>query len=55
MKTQEKGEDVNVTDTTCLCSPTIAFEYHLKLNIAIPSSAPLFTFEMGEGRWVLMR
>ena len=53
MKMRERGEDVNVTDTTCLCSPTTAFKHHP--NNAIPGSAPLFTFEPGDGWWVPMR
>jgi len=39
-KTKEKGDEVNVTDSTCPCSATTALEHHLSSNVAIPLSAP---------------
>src|SRR5882724_3215462 len=54
-KMQEKGEDINLTDSTCLCSPTTMFEHHLLSNNTIPTSTPLFAFETGNGFWALMR
>jgi len=54
-KTKEKGEDVNITDSMCQCSATMAFEHHLSSNISIPNSALLFAFETGDSKWSPMR
>ena len=54
-KTKEKGEDVNITDSTCQCSTMIAFEHHLSSNKMIPDSTPLFTFKTGIDTWSPMR
>ena len=54
-KTWEKGEDIYVTDSTCLCSPTSTLEHHLQSNKDVPTSAPLFAYESGDGLWALMR
>ena len=50
-KTKAHGEDVNITDSTCPCSPISAFEHHLLSNSDIPSNAPLFAYETGNGTW----
>ena len=44
---KENGEDVNVTDSTCQCSPTTALEHHLTSNSTVPAHFPLFAFETG--------
>ena len=54
MKTKETGEDVNITDSTCQCSPTTALEHHLASNSAIPAHAPLFAFKTSADLWSLM-
>src|SRR5882724_2534080 len=48
---KETGEDVNITDSTCQCSPTTTLEHHLMSNSAIPAHAPLFTFETSPNSW----
>jgi len=54
-KTKEKGDKVNITDSTCPCSATTVLEHHLSSNVAILPSAPLFTFEMADGQWSPMQ
>jgi len=55
MKTKEKGDEVNITDSTCSCSATSALEHHLSSNTSIPETAPLFTFELADGQWAPMK
>ena len=54
-KTKEKGDDISLTDTLCDCSPTFTLDHHLRSNAAIPSVAPLFAFETGNGTWAPMK
>jgi len=42
MKTKEKGNDINMMDSTCSCSATSALKHYLSSNTAIPAAAPLF-------------
>jgi len=53
-KTKETGEVVNITDSTCQCSPTTTLEHHLMSNSTIPTHALLFAFETGTDLWSLM-
>jgi len=55
MKTDSKGADIYMSDSTCNCSVTITFEHHLTSNTNILPSAPLFMFEKSDGPWDLMR
>ena len=52
---KEKGEDINITDSTCQRSATTAFKHHLSSNKSIPNSTPLFAFETGMDTWSPMR
>ena len=54
-KTKPDGDDICMTDTLCDCSPTYAFDHHLRSNSAVPGDTPLFTFETGVGTWSPMR
>ena len=54
-KMKENSDNVSMTDTHCNCSPVAAINHHLESNSSVPSSAPMFTFEMGEGMWSPMR
>ena len=50
-KTKETGEDVNITDSTCQCSPTTTLEHYLASNSAVPTHSPLSTFNTGADSW----
>jgi hypothetical protein len=50
-KTKPRGDTVSLTHTSCPCSPTIAFQHHLRSNASIPATAPLFSFETTDGSW----
>jgi len=51
---KETGEDLNIADSTCQCSPTTTLEHHLMSNSTIPTNALLFAFETGTDLWSLM-
>src|SRR5882724_2667992 len=42
---------INFSNSTCQCSPTLAFEHHISSNTNLPSDAPLFAFETAGGSW----
>src|SRR5882724_661837 len=44
-KTKPNGDRINLSNSTCQCSPTLAFEHHISSNTNLPSDAPLFSFE----------
>jgi len=50
-KTKADGDTINISDSTCECSATVAFEHHLSSNIDIPPNAPLFAFETADKSW----
>jgi len=52
---KEKGDVINVTNSTCPCSATSTFEHHLSSNLGVPASTPLFAFEMADGQWSPMK
>src|SRR5882724_525597 len=54
-KTNANGAKINMSNSTCDCSSVAAFEHHLSSNSLIPSSAPLFAFEISDGSWAPMR
>jgi len=53
-KMKEKGDEVNVTDSTCPCSATATLEHHLASNVSVPASTPLFAFKLADGLWAPM-
>ena len=54
-KTNANGAKINMSNSTCDCSLTATFKYHISSNSLIPSSAPLFAFKMSDGSWAPMR
>src|SRR5882724_10141776 len=50
-KTKPNGDRINLSNSTCQCSPTLAFEHHISSNTNLPSDAPLFSFETAGGSW----
>src|SRR5882724_12048258 len=54
-KTKADGDRINVSDSTCKCSATQAFENHIVANGDIPPSTPLFSFETADKSWSPMR
>jgi len=50
-----KGDDINISDSTCDCSAYSAFEHHLSANSKVPGDAPLFAYETADGGWSPMR
>jgi len=46
-----KGDDVNVSDSTCPCSMVTTLDHHLLANAQVLPEAPLFAFEMADGSW----
>ena len=44
-----------MSDLTCECIPTQAFEHHRSSKTNIPLDAPLFAFEMVDSSWSPMR
>jgi len=54
-KTSMEGASIYMSDSTCDCSATSAFEHHLSSNTNIPSSAPLFAFETANRSWAPMK
>jgi len=51
----EKGDDINIYESTCSCSAYTAFEHHLVANKNVPRDAPLFAFETADGGWAPMK
>jgi len=50
-----KGDDVNILDSTFLCSAYSALNHHLLANSQVPPEAPLFMFKMVDGSWAPMK
>jgi len=54
-KTKPEGDCINISDSTCDCSATRAFEHHMEANSDVPPDAPLFAFETADKSWSPMR
>src|SRR5882724_9101041 len=54
-KTKADSNRINISDSTCVTSPILAFEHHLAANTNVPMNAPLFAFEMAENSWSPMK
>lgn len=52
--TKFAGADVILTEVADPSDPKTALDHHLRANAAIPSDAPLFSFETAEGGWAPM-
>ena len=50
-KTKPMGDSIDITDSGCSCSATVAFDHHLAFNTSIPTDTSLFTFETAGGSW----
>ena len=51
LKTKPNGDHINMSNSTCKCSPTRAFKHHRSSNTNLPPDAPLFAFETANGSW----
>jgi len=49
-----KGNDVNMSDSTCPCSAVTTLDHHLT-NVWVPPEAPLLAFEMADRLWVPLK